>query len=206
MDTKNQNQNQIKYNIDRSKNENENVIDEIPDVVSEMLVKEILKSFASDFNDPKNIVKLLEKMMNIDIDKEINEQTPVPCEILRTILVESVNKYTPGVPFWEFQSIIRIDNENLYINYEGSKYNKIEIITKSEYFKNKIDKVANFCDCKWNWRWGNYKGIEDHKLYKKTRPGMESWLDKCVKELLTENDKRGINIKNLLMIEFKRNI
>jgi hypothetical protein len=71
-----------------------------------------------------------------------------------------------------------------------------------------MDEVAKAAHCTWNARWGN-ASREEHRLYQKTRTGAqsdESWLERAVKHLLTDSDTDGINIKNLVMIEMKRDL
>jgi len=183
------------------------VKEKVPDVVAEMLITEFLKLVGdSDWNDPNNVSKTIARMMSIDLNKPITEQVPIPAEIDRTVFVPASKG--SDIPFWICQSIIRVDEKfgNRYIDYKGSKYNKIDIIFECEYFKKRMDEVAKEAHCTWNARWGNATK-EEHRLYQKTRTGSgsdESWLDRCVKHLLTDADVDGINIKNLVMIEFKR--
>lgn len=201
----------VKYSIDRSDN-NDNVVCrkskivvKIPDCVSDMVVKEILSNVGGfDWNNPTNVSKTIAKMMSIDLETDISEQSVQAFDMDRTVLVPSFKNYT--VPYWICQSLIRVDERfnNRYIDHKGSKYNKIDIIFGSEYFKKQMDIVAEHCDCTWNARWGNSKNRK-HRLYEKTRDGdEESWLEKCVKPLLTKKDTNGIDIKNLVMIEFKK--
>lgn len=192
------------WSIDRSGK----IKEQIPNVVAQKVVEEVLKCVGqSDWNYPDNVVKTIAEMMSIDLEKSIDGQFPQPSFINKTILTQSTKDKT--VPYWICQSVIRIDEKfgNRYIQHEGSKYNKLDILFKSDYFKNYMDKVADFAGCTWNIRWGGSKK-EEHKLHRKTRPEAnkhnETWLDRCVTDLLTENDKDGINIKNLVMVEFKR--
>lgn len=189
-------------------NRNEKIKENIPNVISQKVVEEVLRNVGKyDWNDPSNVVKTISEIMSIDLEKPIEEQFAHPSYMDRTILTQSVKDKT--VPFWICQSIIRIDEKfnNRYIIHEGSKYNKLDVIFKSEYFKNYMDNVAKFAGCTWNARWGGSKK-EEQKLHRKTRPDAnknnETWLDKCVTHLLTEDDTEGINIKNLVMIEFRR--
>jgi len=200
------------WSIDRSKKKVTKVTkvtEVIPDVVSQMVVTEVLKLVGnSDWNDPLNVSKTIADMMSIDLTKPIEGQIPHPCEIDRTVFVPA--NRNSHIPFWICQSLIRVDEKhnNRFIDYKGSKYNKIDIVFKSAYFKEQMDKVAKAAGCTWNARWGNAKK-EEHRLYQKTRTGSsndESWLDRCVKPLFTENDTEGINIKNLIMIEMKRDL
>lgn len=185
------------------------VKEKIPDVVADMLVTEFLSLVGdSDWNDPENVAKTIANMMSIDLTKPVEGQVPQPVEIDRTVFVPA-NKGSE-VPFWICQSIIRVDEKfgHRFINYKGAKYNKIDIAFESEHFKKRMDQVARAAHCKWNIRWGNARK-EEHRLYQKTRTGAqseESWLDRCVKHLLTDADVDGINIKNLLMLEFRRNL
>ena len=185
------------------------VKEKIPDVVADMLVTECLMLVGdSNWNDPINISKTIANMMSIDLTQPIEKQIPRPVEIDRTVFVPA-NKGS-DIPYWVCQSIIRVDEKfnNRFIEYNGSKYNKIDIIFESDYFKNRMDQVAQAAHCTWNARWGNAKK-QENRLYQKTRTGAqseESWLDRCVKHLLTEDDVDGINIKNLVMIEMKRDL
>lgn len=198
-----------KYNAQKPKyNQPKKIKEKIPDAVSQMVVEEVLRLVGdSDWNDPLNVSKTIAKMMSIDLSKPLENQAIIPCDIDRTVFV-SANK-TSNVPVWICQSIIRVDEKfnNRYIDYKGAKYNKIDVVFESEYFKNEIEKVAKAAGCIAEYRWGNAKR-EENKLYQKTRTGStageESWLDKCVKPLLTDEDTDGINIKNLIMISFKR--
>ena len=182
--------------------------EKIPNEVSQMVVSEMLNGVGGyDWNNPLNVSKTIAEMMSIDLLKDVNAQYPRQCKKNLTVL--SYNFGDKTTPHWVCQNIIRVDEKfnNRYINYNGSKYNKIDVIFESEYFKNYMDMVAKTALCKWNIRWGDSKTPEN-KLYRKTRPGVsaanETWLDKCVKNLLTESDVDGINIKNLVMIEFQR--
>jgi hypothetical protein len=185
------------------------VKEKIPDVVAQMLVTEVLSLVGNhDWNDPANVSKTFADMMSIDLTKDIHGQTPRPVEIDRTVYVPS-NKGS-DIPFWIAQSVFRVD-ENLgkrFIEFQGSKYNKIDIIFGNVYFKKQMDMVAKAAHCTWNARWGNAQK-DTNRLYQKTRPGSksnESWLDRCVKHLLTDADIDGINIKNIVLIEFKRDL
>lgn len=187
---------------------NEKIKENIPNVVAQKVVEEVLKNVGNyDWNDPNNVVKTISEIMSVDLEKNIQDQFPHPSYMDRTILTH--NMKDKSVPFWICQSIIRIDekNNNRYIIHEGAKYNKLDVIYKSEYFKNYMDKVAKLAGCTWNARWGGSKK-EENRLHRKTRPDAsknnETWLDRCVTHLLTEDDKDGINIKNLAMIEFRR--
>ena len=210
----------LKYSIDRKKDNNnrtnrknsknkKRIVEKIPDVVSDMLVTEVLSLVGdSDWNDPSQVSATLAKIMSIDTSQPLDEwekQVPVAFDVDRTVLLPS--RSNPTFPFWIFQSLIRVDDRknNRYIEYEGSKYNKVDIVFGSKYFKKRMNTVASYAGCTWNARWGNSRN-EDNKLYQKTRPGEESWLDKCIKPLLTDGDDDGINIKDLVMIEFKRKL
>jgi hypothetical protein len=185
------------------------VKEKIPDVVADMLVTEFLTLVGdSDWNDPVNVSKTISNMMSIDLSQPIDGQVPRPVEIDRTVFVPA-NKGS-DIPYWICQSLIRVDEKfgNRFINYKGAKYNKIDIIFECVRFKERMDQVARAAHCSWNARWGNAKK-EENRLYQKTRTGAqsdESWLDRCVKHLLTDADTDGINIKNLCMIEFKRDL
>jgi hypothetical protein len=185
------------------------VKEKVPDIVAQMLVEEVLTLVGDrNWNDPLNVSQTIANMMSIDLEKEIEPQVPHAVEIDRTVFVSAHKGST--IPYWGCQSIIRVDDKfgNRFINYKGAKYNKIDIVYENEYFKKQMDVVAAAADCTWNARWGNAKK-EEHRLYRKTRTGAQSeeaWLDRCVKHLLTDADVDGINIKNLLMIEFKRNL
>jgi hypothetical protein len=208
METKNEG-----WSIDRVKTKDEIVYKKIeenfPNVVSQMVVEEVLKNIGgSDWNDPLEVSKTIGKMMSIDVDNDISSQCPQIFNMDLTIM--TFNAKDKSMPFWICQNIIRVDEkfDNRYINYDGSKYNKIDIIFTSDYFKNQLNKVAKAAHCNWNVRWGAAKNSEN-KLHRKTRPGVsgknETWLDKNVNSILTDKDINGINIKNLIMIEFKRN-
>jgi hypothetical protein len=203
---------ETQWKIDRKTKNNELTIkkiqEKIPNEVSQMVVYEMLKNVGgSDWNNPLNVSKTIAEMMSIDLSIDVNTQYPRQCKKDLTVL--SYNLKDKITPHWVCQNIIRVDEKynNRYIDHNGSKYNKIDIIFESEYFKNYMDKVAKAARCKWNIRWGDSKNSEN-KLYRKTRPGAssenETWLDKCVKNLLTDHDTDGINIKNLIMIEFQR--
>ncbi len=185
-----------------------NIQEKVPDVVSQMLVNEALTLVGnSDWNDPLNVSKTIAEMMSIDLSN-VNSQTPRICEIDRTVLVPA-NKEN-NIPYWICQSIIRVDEKfgNRFIEYKGAKYNKIDIIFENEHFKQQMNNVAQAAHCTWNARWGNAQN-EENRLYQKTRTGSkqnESWLDKCIDHLLTDEDVNGINIKNLVMFEFKRDL
>lgn len=199
------------HKIGNKKITNDKIVKEkIPDVVADMLVSEFLKLVGdSDWNDPLNVSKTIAKMMSIDLSKEIDGQVPHPTEIDRTIFVPSHKG--SDIPYWICQSIIRVDETfgNRFINYKGAKYNKIDIVFECDHFKQRMDEVAKAAHCNWNARWGNSKK-EENRLYQKTRTGSqsdESWLNRCVKHLLTENGGAiNINIKNLIMIEFRRDL
>lgn len=190
---------------------NKIVKEKIPNVIVDMLVEDILKLVGNkNWNDPENVAETIAEMMSIDLSKPTEEQIPKPVEIDRTVFVPASKG--SDIPYWVCQSIIRVDEKfgNRFIDYKGAKYNKIDIIFENSYFKERMDQVAKVAHCKWNARWGNAKK-EEHRLYQKTRTGSqsdESWLERCVKHLLTEDDIKagGINIKNLVMIEFKRNL
>jgi hypothetical protein len=185
------------------------VKEKIPDAVADMLVTEFLTLVGdSDWNDPANVSKTIANMMSIDLTKPIDDQVPRSVEIDRTVFV-AANKGS-DVPYWICQSIIRVDEKcgNRFIDYKGAKYNKIDIIFGCDYFKQRMDEVAKAAHCTWNARWGN-ASKEENRLYQKTRTGAqsdESWLERGVKHLLTDADVGGINIKNLVMIEFKRDL
>jgi len=185
------------------------VKEKIPDVVADMLVTDFLTLVGnSNWNDPTNVSKTIACMMAIDLDQPIESQVPRPVEIDRTVFVPA-NKGS-DVPYWICQSFIRVDEKfsNRFINYKGAKYNKIDIVFGSDRFKQRMDQVAKAAHCTWNVRWGN-SSKEEHRLYQKTRTGSqsdESWLERGVKHLLTDADVGGINIKNLMMLEFKRDL
>ena len=197
-----------KWSIDRSKKNvrsKSKVLEKIPETVAQMVVTEVLSRVGdSDWNDPREVSKTIAYIMGIDLEKDVTEQEPGAVDVDRTVLIPSRKDAT--VPYWICQSLIRVDekNGNRFIDYKGSKYNKIDIIYGSEFFRKSMDRVADHAGCTWNARWGNSK-VEKHRLYQKTRSGdEESWLEKCIKPLLTENDENGINIKDLVMVEFKR--
>jgi hypothetical protein len=199
----------MEWKIDRKikKDEFKKIQENIPDVVSQMVVQELLKNVGGlDWNDPLNVSKTIAEMMSIDLNSDSVQYPRVNKKDLTVLNYNLKDKLTPH---WVCQSIIRVDEKhnNRYIIYNGSQYNKIDIVFESNYFKNYMDMVAKAARCKWNIRWGDSKK-EEHKLYRKTRPGAlssnETWLDKCVKNLLTEDDIEGINIKNLIMLEFQR--
>ena len=183
--------------------------EKIPDIVADMLVTEILTLVGdNDWNDPMNVSKTISNMMSIDLSQPIDSQVPRPVEIDRTVFVPA-NKGS-DVPYWICQSVIRVDEKfgHRFINYKGAKYNKIDIIFGSDRFRQRMDQVAKAAHCTWNARWGN-SSKEEHRLYQKTRTGAqsdESWLERAVKHLVTDQDVGGINIKNLVMIEFRRNL
>jgi hypothetical protein len=199
-----------KQTIDR-KAGRKTIIEKVPDEVCEMVVDEFLKCVGdgeySDWREPLNVARLIAKIMSIDLDQPLEEQNPNPFELDRTIMIfigEPVEKKT--IPLWICQSLIRVDKDNGYIDYNGSKYSKIDIIFNSKYFKQRMDKIAKCANSTWKARWGNSKKKEN-RLYQKVIPGKESWLSKCVQHLLKEEEKeKGINIKDLVMIEFKRNV
>jgi hypothetical protein len=197
-----------KWSIDRQKIVKEN----IPDCVAEIVVSEVLSLVGdSDWNDPLNVSRTIARMMSVEnvLDSTVSKLPhAVAANIDRTMLVNS--KDDARVPFWICQSVIRLDEKKYrYIDHEGSKYNKLDIILESEYFKKRMDQVAKAAKCTWNVRWGNSKNKEQ-RLYRKTRTGSNSdepWLDRCAKHLITADDMEnnsGINIKNLLMVEFKK--
>ncbi len=179
------------------------VKEKIPDVVAQMVVTEVLTLVGdSNWNDPANVSKTIANMMSIDLTRPIEGQIPRPVEIDRTVFVPA-NKGS-DVPFWICQSMIRVDEKfgNRFIEYKGAKYNKIDIIFENDYFKAQMDIVAKAANCTWNARWGNSKK-EENRLYQKTRSGAqsdESWLDRCVKHLLTDADTDGINITSAFAI------
>jgi hypothetical protein len=186
------------------------IIEEIPKIVSQMVVEEVLKLVGNrDWNNPANVSKTIAEMMSIDLSETIEEQTIVVFDIVRTICVPS--RKDKKTPIWICQSVIRVDPKHRYIDYNGQKYNKLDIILESEYFKNQMDKVANYSKCSWEIRTNN-PGFSK-ELYQKTRTGYsrfnsdpesQSWLTKCASHLHESEDTEGINIKNLLMIVFKR--
>lgn len=192
--------NEKKWTIDRSIIE-----EEIPDIVSQIMLSEVLKDVGGyDWNCPNNVSKTISAMMSVDLCEDPSTQIVKAKDLIRTVLVGS-NK-DKKIPFWICQSVIRIDkhSNNLFIEYEGSKYNKVDIIKKSEYFKKQMDKVASAAHCTWNVRWGNPE-YGSTRLYQETRPNSISWLERCSAHLLNENDTK-INIKDLVMIEFKRDL
>lgn len=177
----------------------------IPDIVVDKVIEECLKLVGdSDWNDPVNVSGTIGRMMNVDPEGG-EDQCVNPKKIDRTVCVPSTKG--SDIPVWICQSIIRVDEKfnNRYIVHNGALYNKIDIIFENERFKERMDKIANEAHCIWNARWGNSKDPA-HRLYQKTRTGEESWLDRCVSHLITEEDVGGINIKNLVMIEFKRDL
>lgn len=193
--------------IDRNRPKpRQKIREKVPDYVAHQLVEEVLKLVGdADWNDPENVVNTIAQIMNVDLSEGVDEQVPQAVDVDRTILVPARNRKT--VPYWICQSLIRVDEAkgNRYIEYQGAKYNKIDIIARNEYFRKRMDQVADLVGCTWNWRWGNARH-EQHRLYQKTRPGEESWLDKCIKPLLEDDEVDGVNIKDLVMIEFKRKI
>lgn len=193
------NKNKAKYN-------KKSIVDNIPDIVAQQVVTEVLSLVGdSDWNNPSNVSKTIAKIMSIDLDLS-TDQEPVAFNVDRTILVPSKRK--ADIPFWICQSVIRVDERkgNRYIDYKGSKYNKIDVIRQSKYFKTRLDLVAKSAHCTWNYRYGNSQNSE-HKLYQKTRlDGQASWLQKSIEPLLEEDDSEGLNIKDLVLIEFKRKL
>lgn len=181
------------------------IIEEIPESVCYQVVREVLGHVAdADWNDPLQVSKTIARMMSVDTNLDISTQSVTPFDIPRTVLTQAkIDGKKSDIPYWICQSLIRVDekNNNRYIELEGSVYNKIDIIFHSEYFKNYMDKVANHAMCTWNARWGNATETE-HRLYQKTRNNQESWLDKCVDYLIVNNEP--INIKDIVMIEFKK--
>jgi hypothetical protein len=202
-----------KQSIDRTKPKTKKVVkkvvENIPPQVCRILVEDVLRNVGeSDWNDPNNVFRTIADMMSIDTTKPIEDQEPVAHDIDRTVLVQSngLDSSQKKVPFWICQSFIRIDERkgNRYVEYEGSKYNKLDIL-QTDYFQKRMDQVAKLARCTWNYRWGGSKN-PDHKLYQKTREDGESWLDRCVGHLLGDNETGGIDIKDLVMVEFKRNL
>jgi len=187
------------------------ISEKIPDLVSQMVVTEILSLVGEyDWNEPLNVSKTIAKIMSIDLTSD-EEQKAVASDMVRTICVPSKND--KKTPFWICQSIVRIDQKYRYIDYNGSKYNKLDIIFESDYFKSQMDKVASYAGCNWNIRTNNPNVPQENRLYQKTRTGSskfgsgpesESWLAKCTSHLHTDEDVDGINIKSFLMIEFRR--
>lgn len=187
------------------------VVEKVPDIVADMLVKEFLSNVGGmDWNEPCNVSRLISTIMSIDTSKPLEEwekQQPIPFEIPCTIMVPSSRDLDKEIqlPAWILQSFSIVDEKhgNRYINYKGGKYNKIDIALKNTYFKKRMSQVAELAHCDWNVRWGNSK-IEKHKLYQKTRANELSWLEKCIKPLLNPDIQEGVNIKDILMVEFKR--
>jgi hypothetical protein len=167
------------FSIDR----NETVVKErIPKKVVQKVIDEILSLVGeSDWKDPNNVSASIIELLNDEPKK-------------RTILA-----YDSITPIWILQSIIYTGSKNRYIEHEGSKYNKVEIIFNNKYFKKQMDKVASHAHCTWNIRWGSSNEPE-HKLYQKTRYYDSSWLAKSCNHL----GLQSVNIKDLLMIEFKK--
>ncbi len=185
--------------------------EKIPDHIAHQVVEEVLSLVGdADWNDPRNVPITIAKIMSIDTSKDLNGQYVLAFDVDRTILVTARDrkKNKDGTtPYWICQSVIRVDdaNGNRYIEHNGSKYNKIDIIFGNKYFRDRMNQVAKLSGCIWNARWGNSRN-EKHKLYQKTRPGEESWLDKCVKPLINDEEETGINIRDLVMVEFKRKL
>lgn len=209
-DDRKQGSNSKPFRTKSSRDQSKRLVKEkIPDVVAQVLVNEVLSLVGdSDWNDPSNVSKTIAGMMSIDLNSPVEGQVPTPVEIDRTVFVPA--KKGSDIPFWVVQSFIRVDEKfgNRYIEYKGAKYNKLDIIFENEYFKRQLDLVAKSAHCTWNYRWGNAKK-EENRLYQKTRTGAksdESWLERCVKPLITDKDVDGINIKNLVMIEFHRDL
>jgi len=211
------NSNTLSWSIDREttktkKKFTNKIIENFPNAVCQMVVEEVLKLVGIyDWNDPMNVSKTIAEIMSIDLTKEPEEQKVKINDMIRTVCVPSKNDKT--IPFWICQSIIRIDPKYRYINYKGSKYNKLDIIFESEYFKEQMDKVAKYANCTWNVRSNNPSIPNPQTLYQETRTGYskfnygpesESWLAKCSRHLHTDEDVNGINIKNLMMFEFRR--
>jgi len=204
------------WSIDRPKiktiKASKKIIEQIPDIVAQMVVEEVLTLVGNaNWNDPQQVSKTIANIMSINLNQPIEDQLAHPCEIDRTVLVPTSKD--SDIPHWICQSIIRVDEKsgsgknNRFIDYKGAKYNKVDIIYTSDYFKKQMDLVAEAANCTWEFRWGNARE-EEHRLYQKTRTGSatgdESWLDRCVQPLLTQDDVDGINIKNLIMFSFKR--
>lgn len=190
------------------KNVKKKIQEDIPTEVVDTVVHEFLELVGnSDWNDPLNVSKTIADMMSFDLTKDPIGQILNSGNIDRTIFLTSNRENSK--PFWICQSIIRVDEKtHRYIDYKGSKYNKIDIIFNDEHFKKRMDQVAKAAHCTWNIRWGNSRN-EENRLYQKIRQESdtsESWLEKSIQHLLTENDVNGINIKNLIMIEFKRDL
>jgi hypothetical protein len=200
-------QSNIENNLDESQTVSvcKKIIEEIPDYVSYQVVREVLSHVAdSDWNDPLEVSKTIGRMMTIDVNSDISSQSVTPFDIPRTVLTQAkIDDKKSDIPYWICQSLIRVDekNNNRYIEHDGAVYNKIDIIFHSDYFKNYMDRVAKHAKCTWNARWGNATETE-HRLYQKTRNNQESWLDKCVEYLIV--NKEPINIKDIVMIEFKK--
>ncbi len=181
----------MEWCIDRTKKTSKKIEEDIPDEVSYKVVKEILNGVGGhDWNDPKEVFKSFKNLFKENYAVVNNKD--------RSILTR--DKDDKEKPFWIFQNVIRIDGNNRYV--EGTKYNKLDIILNSEYFKNFMNKVAEIVGCTWNIRYGLSKNIEN-KLYIDVKKNNTSWLDKCVSHLV--KDGEGINIKYLVLIEFKKN-
>jgi len=198
----------------RAKKNYKKVREDIPDHIAQMVVEQVLSRVGNmDWNDPLNVSKTIAQIMSIDTEQPVetwSEQVPYAFDVDRTVMVparDTKKSQNGTIPFWICQSLIRVDDSkgNRYIEYNGSKYNRIDIIFGNKYFRQSMNKVAKAAGCTWNARWGNSRNPK-HKLYNKTRPGEESWLDKCVKPLVGENETNGIDIRDLVMIEFKRKI
>lgn len=184
------------------------VLEKVPNAAVDILITEILTLVGdSNWNDPANVSKTIANMMSIDLTQSPESQIPRAVEIDRTVFVPAHKG--SDIPHWTCQSFIRVDKNQgtRFIDYKGGKYNKIDIIFENEYFKTQMDTIAKAAHCIWSARWGNAKDEKD-RLYQKTRTGEksdESWLYRCTKHLLVDqNDK--INIKNLVMITFKRDL
>lgn len=176
----------------------------VPDEVAQMVVEEVLTLVGNrDWNNPENVSKTVAEMMSIDLDKPIETQEPKPFNIDRTI-------FLPGKAII-CQSVIRVQENHKkfprHIEHNGTMYNKVDIIFNNQYFKGKMDMVTKEGGFdEWYALFGNSTDPKK-KLYKKTHAGKEeSWLDKCVGHLLTPEDVNGLNIRNILMVGFKKNL
>lgn len=178
------------------------VEEDIPIEVEEMVVEEVLKDVGGrDWNDPLQISRLIAEVLSLDIEQPLERQVARIIDKDKTVVVPYKRKENESLPVWVLQSFILVDESRRYVDYNGGKYNKIDIILQGSHFKQRLDEVASHAGCAWNARWGASRDPQ-HRLYQKTRPFDDSWVERCVKPLLRPGER--INIKNIMMIEFKR--
>ena len=181
-------------------------------VHADALAREVLSDIAGhDWNDPSNVLVLFAKLMQLDTRRPVHKQGRNPGINSVPGAIMTMSNEDPSKPFWVFQRVISktTDNGSPYYTVPGAAFTsgqvslvtKMDVITRSDLFRARMDAVASSIDCTWTYRVSKSASPNTH-LYNKNMK--RSWLEKCSEHLLVPGQTVNEVLEDLRMIEFRR--